>query len=96
MLFDCSAAGNYRGSDGRKEDGSSHIFTVNQVYPTKIRKGLENLEVMLSQGCAGQLPEIYDGENPSEGKGCFAQAWSVGEILRVYAAIQKIEEEQKS
>jgi hypothetical protein len=42
VLFDCSAAGNYRGSDGRKEDGSSHIYTVNQVYPTKIRKGLEN------------------------------------------------------
>jgi hypothetical protein len=42
VFFDCSAAGNYCGSDGRKEDGSSHIYTVNQVYPTKIRKGLEN------------------------------------------------------
>ena len=49
---------------------------------------------MLRQGCAGQLPEIYDGENPSQGKGCFAQAWSVGEMLRVYETIQNIEEEK--
>ena len=58
-----------------------------------VKVGLANIKTMLRQGCAGQLPEIYDGENPSEGKGCFAQAWSVGEILRVYEAIQRIEEE---
>ena len=61
-----------------------------------VKVGLANIKNMMRQGCAGQLPEIYDGENPSEGKGCFAQAWSVGEILRVYAAIQKIEEEQNA
>ena len=60
-----------------------------------VKMGLSNIKTMLRQGCAGQLPEIYDGENPVEGKGCFAQAWSVGEILRVYEAIQKIEEETK-
>lgn len=59
-----------------------------------VREGLANIPVMLRQGCAGQLPEIYDGENPSQGKGCFAQAWSVGEMLRVYEAIQTIEEEK--
>ena len=37
----------------------------------------------------GQLPEIYDGDFPAESKGCFAQAWSVGEMLRVYEAIDK-------
>ena len=60
-----------------------------------VKMGLSNIKTMLRQGCAGQLPEIYDGENPVEGKGCFAQAWSVGEVLRVYEAIQKIEEETK-
>ena len=60
-----------------------------------VKVGLANIKTMMRQGCAGQLPEIYDGDNPSEGKGCFAQAWSVGEILRVYEQIQKIEEEQK-
>ena len=38
---------------------------------------LEVLESALREGCIGQLPEIYDGENPVSSKGCFAQAWSV-------------------
>ena len=32
--------------------------------------------------------EIYEGDFPTESKGCFAQAWSVGEILRVFEAIE--------
>ena len=55
-----------------------------------VRQQLHSLEAMLRQGCLGQLPEIYDGDFPAEGKGCFAQAWSVGEMLRVYEAIEKI------
>ena len=68
-----------------------HGNTPETVEAVKV--GLANIKTMMRQGCAGQLPEIYDGENPSEGKGCFAQAWSVGEILRVYEAIENIEEE---
>ena len=55
-----------------------------------VREQLRPLEAMLRQGCLGQLPEIYDGDHPAEGKGCFAQAWSVGEMLRVFEAIEKI------
>ena len=54
-----------------------------------VREQLEAMEAMMRQGCAGQLPEIYDGDFPSEGKGCFGQAWSVGEMLRVFEAIEK-------
>ena len=50
---------------------------------------LEALIPMLREGCAGQLPEIYDGDFPAESKGCFAQAWSVGELLRVYEELEK-------
>ncbi|MGL4997377.1 amylo-alpha-1,6-glucosidase [Cetobacterium sp.] len=32
----------------------------------------------------GNISEIFDGEEPFRGKGCYAQAWSIGEILRVY------------
>ena len=39
---------------------------------------------------------MYDGQNPCEGKGCFAQAWSVGEILRVYETIQTLEEDESN
>ena len=48
---------------------------------------------MLEEGCTGQLPEIYDGSQPKQGKGCYAQAWSVGEILRVYEILETMEKE---
>lgn len=56
-----------------------------------VKEQLAALEPMLREGCVGQLPEIYDGRNPVDGKGCFAQAWSVGEMLRVYEMVEKIE-----
>ena len=56
-----------------------------------VREQLLALEPMLREGCAGQLPEIYDGDHPTESKGCFAQAWSVGEMLRVYETVERIE-----
>ena len=49
-----------------------------------VRNQLEVLESALREGCCGQLPEIYDGGNPISSKGCFAKAWSVGELLRVF------------
>ena len=50
---------------------------------------LEALEAALREGCVGQLPEIYEGLNPGASQGCFAQAWSVGELLRVFEALEK-------
>ena len=58
----------------------------------EVKAQLEVLESALREGCIGQLPEIYDGENPVSSKGCFAQAWSVGEILRVYERLEKVSE----
>lgn len=51
---------------------------------------LEHIEAALREGCVGQLPEIYDGGNPISSKGCFAQAWSVGELLRVYDVLASV------
>lgn len=53
-----------------------------------VREQLDAIEAVLREGCIGQIAEIYDGENPVSSKGCFAQAWSVGEILRVYDALR--------
>lgn len=53
-----------------------------------VRRQLEAISSALREGCAGQLPEIYDGRDPVISKGCFAQAWSVGELLRVYEALE--------
>lgn len=53
-----------------------------------VKGQLEVMESAMREGCIGQLPEIYDGENPTVSRGCFAQAWSVGEMLRVYEKLQ--------
>ena len=54
-----------------------------------VRMQLEPLEATAREGCIGQIPEIYEGLTPGVSQGCFAQAWSVGEILRVYEALEK-------
>lgn len=53
-----------------------------------VRIQLESITAAMREGCIGQLPEIYDGERPVSSRGCFAQAWSVGELLRVYEALE--------
>ena len=55
----------------------------------QVREALMPMEAALREGCIGQLPEIYDGDAPAFSRGCFAQAWSVGEMLRVYEALEK-------
>ena len=54
-----------------------------------VKAQMEVLHSALREGCIGQLPEIYDGGIPVSSKGCFAQAWSVGELLRVYEALER-------
>lgn len=55
----------------------------------RVRAQLQSITAALREGCIGQLPEIYDGAEPVSSKGCFAQAWSVGELLRVYEALER-------
>lgn len=38
----------------------------------------------LKDACIGNISEIFDGDEPLIPRGCFAQAWSVAEILRAY------------
>lgn len=54
-----------------------------------VRNQLEVMDSMLREGCIGQLPEIYDGKNPTFSRGCYAQAWSVGEMIRVYEKVEQ-------
>jgi predicted glycogen debranching enzyme len=35
-------------------------------------------------GCIGSISEVFDGDEPHLCEGAFAQAWSVGEVLRAY------------
>lgn len=45
---------------------------------------LSPIEDHLRDGCVGSVAEIFDGDEPHISRGCYAQAWSVGEILRAY------------
>jgi predicted glycogen debranching enzyme len=49
-----------------------------------IRPLLTNLT---GDGCIGSICEIFDGNDPQRPKGCFAQAWSVAELIRAYLLV---------
>jgi predicted glycogen debranching enzyme len=55
-----------------------------------VKRQLNGLEAGLREGCVGHIAEIYSGLHPYDSKGCFAQAWSVGELLRVYEMLEKM------
>jgi len=54
-----------------------------------VKKALSLLEGTLREGCVGQVAEIFDGDGQGVSKGCFAQAWSVGELLRASLAAER-------
>lgn len=45
---------------------------------------LEPMKAHLHNNCVGSICEIFDGDAPHNGRGCYAQAWSIGETLRCY------------
>ena len=64
------------------------VHDFDEKAKASVQEQMMVLESAMREGCIGQLPEIYDGENPTSSRGCFAQAWSVGELLRVYAVLE--------
>ncbi len=42
---------------------------------------LEPMRLHLRDACVGSVSEIFDGDAPHVARGCFAQAWGVGETL---------------
>jgi predicted glycogen debranching enzyme len=43
----------------------------------------------LDSACVGTVSEIFDGDAPHNARGCFAQAWSVAEILRSWLYLER-------
>lgn len=84
------------GGDQLQRDGSYHQGTTwgwlighfiqahFQVYqnPELARSFLTPMINHLQDGCIGNISEIFDGDTPFIPRGCFAQAWSVAEVLR--------------
>ncbi|MEO8649939.1 MAG: amylo-alpha-1,6-glucosidase, partial [Acidobacteriota bacterium] len=81
-----------------KRDSSYHQGTVwpwligqfvdayRRVFPENVERVIQiigEFEKALCVAGVGQISEIFDGDPPHKPRGCPAQAWSVGEILRV-------------
>ena len=49
-----------------------------------VERLVSDQEIDLENQCLGTIAEIFDGDSPYFARGCYAQAWSVGELLRVY------------
>ena len=64
---------------------------VNQFSPDSKKKAAEFIRPLLrhlnDDSCLGSVSEIFDAEPPHHPKGCFAQAWSVAELIRAYILI---------
>jgi glycogen debranching enzyme len=41
----------------------------------------------MHDGCINGIAEVFDGLYPCTGRGCYTQAWSVAEVLRIYSQI---------
>lgn len=94
--------GRYEG-DPIQRDGTYHQGTVwgwligafaiahYRVYgdPVKAREFLEPMANHLCNQGLGSLGEIFDGDAPMMPHGCFAQAWTVAEVLRAWVAISQ-------
>ena len=91
--------GHYGGSPQHR-DGIYHQGTVwgwligpfvlahLRVYknPEMARSFLEPMGKQITTAGLGTLSEIFDGDAPFHPRGCIAQAWTVGEVLRSWRA----------
>jgi predicted glycogen debranching enzyme len=91
------------GGDQRRRDGTYHqgttwgwligpfILAHLRVYndPALARSYLQPLLQNLSTHGVGSLSEIFDGDPPFTPRGCYAQAWSVAEVLRAWQLMEK-------
>jgi predicted glycogen debranching enzyme len=89
--------GHYGGGP-RERDGAYHQGTVwgwllgpfvlahLRVYGDRqaAKSFLEPMGTQITAGGLGTLGEIFDGDAPFTPRGCIAQAWTVGEILRAW------------
>jgi predicted glycogen debranching enzyme len=91
------------GGDQRARDAAYHQGTVwgwllgpftvahLRVYGDRVAalRYLEPLGSNIDAYGLGTLPEIFDGDPPHTPRGCIAQAWTVGEVLRAWIEIVK-------
>jgi predicted glycogen debranching enzyme len=89
--------------DPAQRDGAYHMGTVwawllgpfvrahYRVYGDArlAQSFLDAIAQHLSSACLGTVSEIFDGNAPHAARGCFAQAWSVAEVLRSWIYLER-------
>lgn len=60
------------------------VYGASSKTAAKCLSMIEPVKEHLRNNCVGSICEIFDGDAPHNGRGCYAQAWSVGETLRCY------------
>jgi len=66
---------------------------VEDYRPFAVARAAEMLSAFaphLERAGVGFIGEIFDGDAPHEPRGCIAQAWSVGEVLRAKRLVQEL------
>ncbi len=69
----------------------SFALAHHRVYADRVAamRFLEPLGAAVQRYGLGTLGEIFDGDAPFAPKGCIAQAWSVGEVLRAWVELAR-------
>jgi predicted glycogen debranching enzyme len=70
-------------------DALRKISVDREETEKKVQSILSQFSEHLSQAGLGQIAEIFDADLPHRSRGCFAQAWSVAEVLRVQTETEK-------
>lgn len=61
-----------------------NVYGRNSETAKEVLSMLAPMKAHLYDNCIGSICEIFDGNAPHNGRGCYAQAWSIGETLRCY------------
>jgi predicted glycogen debranching enzyme len=64
-------------------DALRKVSVDKEETEAKVQRILVNYRKHLSEAGLGQISEIFDADAPHKPRGCFAQAWSVAEVLRI-------------
>ena len=59
------------------------MFAGTRAAKKEVTEVIENFKFHLNEAGIGTVSEIFDGDAPHFPNGCIAQAWSVGELLRI-------------
>ena len=61
-----------------------------------MRRAIEPLAAHLDEAGLGSVSEVFDGDPPHRPGGCFAQAWSVSELLRAWRMTEPADKRPKA